>query len=113
MFVAKKINYSYRTQLLLVFKQSLIPLRPFTKIAVTHYFPAPPELPLLRRFVWAGRAGGSGEHCSSSAAACGLCKLSGRLRSPRLTGSDEGIPKGRRSGVAFFWVTFSWPNKKR
>ncbi len=71
------------------------------------------EIPLLRRFVWAGQAGGSGEHCLSSAAACGLCKLSGRLRSPRLSGSDEGIPKGRRSGVAFFWVTFSWPHKKR
>jgi len=43
-------------------------------------------------------------------AVCASCQ--GELRSPRLSGSDEGTPKGR-SGVAFFWVTFSWPSKKR
>ena len=40
--------------------------------------------PLLRRFGLADKAGALGEHCSSSAAACVLCKLLGRVAQPPL-----------------------------
>ncbi len=52
------------------------------------------EIPLLRRFVWAGQAGGVGEHCSSSAAACGLCKLSGRVAQPPSEWRGRRYPEG-------------------
>ena len=59
--------------------------------------------PLLRRFGLADKAGALGEHCSSSAAACVLCKLLGRVAQPPLYQPIRRNPEGAaRQGALLF-----------
>jgi hypothetical protein len=65
------------------------------------------EIPFCAAEVWQLNWD-EGEHCLSSAAACVLCKLSGRVaQPPNLTAN----PKGRRSRVPFCLVTLFWACK--
>ncbi len=63
-------------------------------------------LPLCAASVWPTNWGVSAAPCSSSAAGHVLCALLGRVaQTPNLLAKPKE-PEGRRSGVAFFWLTF-------
>ena len=69
-------------------------------------------LPLCAASGWQANWGVSAAPCSSSVAACVLCKLLGRVAQTPNSPAKPKEPEGRRSGAAFLWLTFFGRTKK-